>query len=721
MPLLLRSQGRTEIARSIYRDIYSENDFYYFYIARTLNWVDEQDPEQPIDSGSYNNAAHRNMMFVKRITAADVCLMATRRNWALGTVYDEYDDAYGQEDANNVLIEAHSGVTNLASAAFYVMTDEFNVYKCIGNNNNSPSVVKPTGTDTVIFETSDGYIWKFMFRVESADQSKFLTSTHIPVRKMAGLGDPQFDVNGYIDRIQVTNGGSGYTGAPYVIIQGDGQTCPTVIIDSTTGSGAQAFAICETDTETQLDVVQSVIVTNGGTGYREENIKSFNGSSSAGVSLTANTILISSHGFTNGDLAVYSNGGGTSIGGLTNSRPYYVAVIDAGIISLATSEENLDNEVYVDLTSYGTGSSHSLTFEGTKIYLSGGGGTGATATAVVAGGTITEINVTDGGVGYSGARATATLSGGSVSSVTLDAPGSAFTFANVRFVPRNGNEQAIPASATAILGNVEGGIPQEKVEAAATPGTIDRIQILDGGLDYIDGDAYLVIEGDGQDAEAVLTLVDGVVTAVTITNPGSGYSFAELTVVNSNPSSPGTGARFRAILSPIGGHGSNPQKELFATTLSLTVPLTNETSDSFLNNDFRQLGVVINPTKFNSSDLVTSDTANCCYVVGINNPNLFDYDDIIETDDGGRFIVVQKEDSDGNGTVDYIHLLPIIPRISVSNTMTNVTKGFSAGQVLNLNPPEIDSKSGEILYIDNRVKIIRTADQVEKIRAQINF
>lgn len=661
------------------------------------------------------------MMFVKRINAADVCLMATRRDWTLGTVYDQYDDSYGQEDANGNLITAYSGVNKLADAAFYVMTDEFNVYKCISNNNNSPSVVKPTGTDTVAFETSDGYTWKFLFRVESADQSKFLTATHIPVRKMAGLGDPQFDVNGYIDRIQVTSGGAGYTSAPYVIVQGDGQTAPRVIIDSTTGVGAEAFSICQTDPETEQDVVHSVIVTSGGSGYREQNIKNFDGSSSSGVSLSNNTILIESHGFTTGDIVVYSNGGGTTINGLTDSRPYYVKVIDINTISLAISQENLEAETYVDLLGYGSGSDHSLTFEGTKVYLAGGGGTGATATAVISGGSITQINVTDGGTGYSGARAIATLSGDAVSSIAVDSPGSAFTFANIRFVPVNGNTPTATAAATAILGKVEGGIPQERVEAAAFPGTIDRIEILDGGLDYVDGDAYVKIEGDGQDAEAVITLTDGVVTKITITNPGSNYSFADVSVVNSNPFSPGTGAKFRAVISPIGGHGSNPQKELFARTLSLTVPLTNETSDSFLNNDFRQLGIIINPTQFNSSNFVTADTANCCYVVGINNPELYDYDDVIETDDGGRFIVVQKEDSDLNGTADYIHLLPIIPRISVGNGMINVTKGISAGQVLNLTPPEIDSKTGEILYIDNRVKIIRTADQVEKIRAQINF
>lgn len=720
MALLLRSQGRTEIARSIYRDIYSENDYYYFYVARTLNWLDEEDPEAPIDSGSYNNTAHRNTMFVKRIQASDVALMIERRNWSLGTVYDSYDDAYGEEDANGDLIVAHSGVTTLSEANFFVLTDELNVYKCIYNGGNVPSTVKPTGTDTDVFETSDGYLWKFMFRVEAADASKFLTSTHIPVRKMAGLGEPDFDVNGQIDYITVTSPGSGYSEAPFVIIQGDGKTAPEVVIDSSTGSGAQAFAICGINEETNVYEVSSIVVTNGGSGYKSAVTKSFDGSTSSVVNLTTNRITVTAHGFETGQVVTYSNGSGTSIGGLTNNRPYFVIAIDSNTISLAVSESNAEDGVAVDLTAYGTGSSHSLTFAGTTVYLLGGGGSGATATATIVDGEITAIDVTDGGSGYKGARATCTLTSGAVSSVTVTEPGSGFTFANVIFVPRDGDPTET-ATATAVLGFVEGGVPQENVEAAAIPGTIDRIEILNGGSDYVEGDAVVVITGDGQDAEAVVSLTDGAVTGITITNPGAGYSFAEVTISNINEDSPGTGATFRPILSPYGGHGSNSQKELFAKTLSLTVSLTNESSDTFLNNDFRQIGVLINPRKFGSNDIFSSDTGNCCYVAGINNPDLYDYDDVIETDDGGRFIVVQKEDADLNGTVDSIHLLPIIPLIGVGSVLTNVTQDLAGGEVLSLTAPEVNNKTGEIMYIDNRVKIIRTADQVEKVRALINF
>jgi hypothetical protein len=767
------------------------------------------------------------MLFVKRIQANDAVLMAPRYNWALGTVYDQYDDAYGETDANDDPINSYSSVSTLNAALFYVVTDEFNVYKCISNGGDSESTVKPTGTDTNTFETSDGYIWKFMFRVEAGDVTKFLTTTHIPVRKMAGLGEPQFDVNGFIDNISVTSGGSGYSTAPYVVIQGDGKTAPTVSIDSTTGQDAAAFSICSTAGDPPVDIVSSIIVTNGGSGYRSQVSKTFNGSSSAAVSVSNNTISITSHGFTDLDLVTYSNGGGTSIGGLTNDRPYYVIYIGANTIKLATSYENADNAVAIDLTSLGTGSSHTLTFEGTTVSLLGGAGSGATATPVISSGVITGITVTDGGTGYAGARATAVLGTGAsaseVDSVTINEPGSGFSFANVSFIPVPGTITATvatsgtggqftcgnstltvgshilitgtragtgtitgytsgttykvsavtgtspnvtgftlqtsagaaivttagtltgltytkvineTATASAVLGFTEGGTPQENVEAAATPGTIDRIAILTGGNSYIAGDASISIVGDGQDAEATLTLTDGVVTGITITNPGSGYSFAEISVVNAAEGSPGSGATFRAVLSPYGGHGSNPQKELFAKSLSLTVSLANETSDTFLNNDFRQLGIIKNPRIFGSSDNFTSNTGNCCYVIAINSPELVDYDDVITSDDGGRFIVVQKEDSNNNGVVDRIHLLPIIPKISGTSILTNLTQELSLGSpvadtfnigtvvspiLVAVLEPEVDNRTGEIIYLDNRIKIIRTSDQVEKIRALINF
>lgn len=530
MALLLRSAGRTEIARSLYRDIYNENDFFYFFVGRTTEWDDEESPETPVDSVRYDSTSHRNMLFVKKVRSSDAVPMIPRINWASGTVYDQYDDKYGELDADGNQYTAYSGAQSLKESLFYVFTDDDHVYKCISNNNNAQSTTKPSGTSTSAIETEDGYIWKFMFKVEASDKTKFLTTDYIPVRKIAGSGNPEFDVNGQIDDIIVTDGGSGYVTPPTVIINGDGRN----------------------------------------------------------------------------------------------------------------------------------------------------------------------------------AVATATISGGEITGISVDTAGEGYSFAYITFSGGSGSG----AEAYASLGSPDSSAIQEDVENAAIPGTIDRIEIITNGIDYIDGDASVSIVGDGSGAEAIIDIdpTDGSVLSVTITNQGSGYTFAEVTVEGVE----GTGAELIAVLSPKAGHGANAQKELFATNIGFSVNLVNDSADLFLNNDFRQIGVIKNPLQYGTSYNFMQETGTCCFVINVDDPESYDMDNVITSDSGGRFIVIQKVGSN-------IYLLPIIPIITSSSELTNVTQSLSGLTINSVNSPEVDGKTGEIVYLDNREFIVRQQDQVEKIRAILKF
>ena len=123
MALILRRLGRVELARSFHRDIRNNNDYFHFAIGRTAAWSDDTAPETPIDSDAYVSAFRRSMMFTQRIDSADVCLLAKRSDWTSSTVYDEYDDSYDSSS------QSYSGASNLADANFFIMTDEFKVYK----------------------------------------------------------------------------------------------------------------------------------------------------------------------------------------------------------------------------------------------------------------------------------------------------------------------------------------------------------------------------------------------------------------------------------------------------------------------------------------------------------------------------------------------------------------------------------------------------------------
>ena len=103
----------------------------------------------------------------------------------------------------------------------------------------------------------------------------------------------------------------------------------------------------------------------------------FNGSAASVVSTTNETIRVADHRFIQGQRVTYSNGGGSNIGGLTSGTAYYVSFDSVNTIKLATSLVNANNNTVINLSSVGSGSSHTLTaaFDGvnTEFKLTYGG------------------------------------------------------------------------------------------------------------------------------------------------------------------------------------------------------------------------------------------------------------------------------------------------------------------------------------------------------------
>jgi hypothetical protein len=164
------------------------------------------------------------MIAAKRVTSSDVTFAVARNNWTSGIQYTPYTDSNA----------------SLYTSNFFVVTDDFNVYKVIDNNNNALSTVKPSSTGTSIFTTSDGYRWKFMYNITPADVLKFTTTNFIPAKQLdSDDGSLQFDVqaaasNGAIDFIDVTSAGSGYLFATGTFSNVDSSTIVKLTSASTT-------------------------------------------------------------------------------------------------------------------------------------------------------------------------------------------------------------------------------------------------------------------------------------------------------------------------------------------------------------------------------------------------------------------------------------------------------------------------------------------------------
>ena len=175
----------------------------YLFVGRTSPFANDSVASTPTDTvqkQDYN--IYKQMLAAKKIQETDVTYALVRRNWSNNNLYAEY---------TNTTLNS-----TLYNSAFYVYTSDRNVYKCLFNNKGANSTVEPTGTSTGVTSTSDGYQWKYMFTVSTADVGKFVTAEYIPVKVItADDSSGQFAVqdaavDGAIDVIDVSAGGSGY-------------------------------------------------------------------------------------------------------------------------------------------------------------------------------------------------------------------------------------------------------------------------------------------------------------------------------------------------------------------------------------------------------------------------------------------------------------------------------------------------------------------------------
>ena len=229
------------------------NTTMYLFVGKNTTFPDDNNPPTPVNStANIEFTPWRDMFGAKRVQSTDVTHAVERYNWTSGTVYDAYDD----QD------------TNLVDDDFYVLTEDYNVYKCLFNAGGTASTTKPTGVSTLQFTTADGYIWKYMYTVSTSNALKFLTNDYIPVQTLTSDdGTDQWDVqqaavDGAIHVIKVTAGGSGYATAPAVTITGD-------------GTGATA------NSTITANVVTAVTVTNIGSGYTRATVSFASGAATA--------------------------------------------------------------------------------------------------------------------------------------------------------------------------------------------------------------------------------------------------------------------------------------------------------------------------------------------------------------------------------------------------------------------------------------------------------
>lgn len=223
----------------------------YLTFGRTTAWPNDVVPPQANTSVNTFYEVWDNMIGAKKISGNDIRHVIPRFNWTANTVYVAYDD------------KADSKILKSDTSKFYVVTDDWNVYKCIANNYGANSTSKPTSISTIAdVQSEDGYIWKYMYTVSADEQLRFVTSDYIPVKSLTvNDGSLQWQVQnsaiqGGIHSIVLTNFGSGYTANDITVsIVGDGQEATAIAVRNTVSN-----------------TVSSIIMTNRGINYTYANV-----------------------------------------------------------------------------------------------------------------------------------------------------------------------------------------------------------------------------------------------------------------------------------------------------------------------------------------------------------------------------------------------------------------------------------------------------------------
>jgi len=208
-------------------------DSVYTFVGKGSVWGSPDTPPTSVSDNELTiRRCHMDMMAVKKIPVTDMMPVIARYDWVSGQVYDEYRPDYSPDTPSS------TGATSLEDAKFYVKNSSNNVYKCISNNIGVPSTVHPTSTSLGVFQTADGYIWKFMYAISGAVMLKFGDENWIPVATDSAVSAAAVD--GAISSVVVKSGGAGYppsTTVP-VYIEVDGNLTAEARITATVTGGA---------------------------------------------------------------------------------------------------------------------------------------------------------------------------------------------------------------------------------------------------------------------------------------------------------------------------------------------------------------------------------------------------------------------------------------------------------------------------------------------------
>ena len=709
MSFLLKDTIHRSLADSVYNEFLSGRSIYYYFIGNIIEWTDPNFPDAPEITQDYEYNTRNGILSVRKLNLRSVSYVVPRIDWVTGTVYDQYDGNYSETEP------ANSGATSLKTANFYVLTSSFNVYKCIFNNNNSPSTEEPSGQDITMITTSDGYVWKYLYTIPLSSQNRFLTQDYMPVQRAVTNA---YYSRGEISSVIIDSPGTGYLGNAEVTLTVEGE------FNSGTGNAIANLRPVLNAAGEFIDV----LIDDPGANYKYATIK-----------ITDNLGAGASHNNAVSNVRIFSGGSGYTAAAIANTTAVFTTTGSVQPSANAAANLIFNGGSLVDIELINKGNQYSAAARAnTTLVISTTGSSQPTVNATanifytdtavlvprMANGSIQGVIIEDQGKGYSsniqttiqvagdgtGAVLTPFINNaGELEDIIIEDRGQGYTYANLTVVGDGTGANARVNLSTEDLDTL-----QTVVELSAVNGGLHAFRVTNGGDNY--STANISVIGDGTGFSGDVVLVNNTVSYVTVTVPGVGYSYANVIITGD-----GSNANVSAIISPYKGHGSDPVRELFADTLMFVSSINNERNHNILiSNDYRQFGIIKDLKRFGNDRAFANVEGSACYLVTMDTVSGLANDDELTHIAGGSRRVFEIVE-----VIPATNQLLLLDKnnhdVAVNDILTDESTELEYAIQSIDNFPDINKFSGDLLYIDNRTSVSHTGQQIVTLRTVIRF
>ena len=323
------------------------------------------------------------------------------------------------------------------------------------------------------------------------------------------------------------------------------------------------------------------------------------------------------------------------------------------------------------------------------------------------------------------------------------------------------------------VGSVDAAMRQN----ASTSGQLKVVTVRNRGVGL--GTANITytrvpIVGDGTGAEATVVINnDSKVESVTISAGGSDYTFGTVDLEGGGVPTGSTKPSFNVIIPPNGGHGYDIYRELGAFSVLSYARFENDTEnpDFITGNQFARVGLVENPTAYNSSSLLSLDKASAVTALRLTGVGyssaVFTPDDYVTQTVGlgstavGRVVAYDQTtgvlklwqdktnagfNSDGTLNSDPIYgfkahkfsstllaggsftIVGGSVNLGIDTAFTGVStvinnRTYYLGQSFTsgVAQPEVEKYSGNTIFVDNRPSVTRSSSQKEDVKIILQF